>query len=218
MQTPPHFTIASADPDGCRPEASVRGFARAAQVIDCWHAARGARQVPLRNQIAPAPLGSALGHCFIAALVNPRVARLRIAGSALCELMGMDVRGMPLTAFFVPATRPLVIQATEHLARGVRAILPMAAEHGLRRPPMDGLLVLLPLSSDGSRIDMALGVLDTVGVTGTPPRRFASASPAAAMTLADAPLTRILRNRAPGPARQISAARRALRVIDGGRV
>jgi len=215
MQKTPLFTFPETDTDTQR----MQGFPRAAQVIACWHAARRARPVPLRRDIAPAPLGEALAQCFIAALVSPRVARLRIAGSGLHDLMGMDVRGMPLTAFFDTDARRVVMQATEQLCSGARVALPMVAERGLRRPPMEGLLVMLPLSSDGNGIDMVLGALDTVGVTGTPPRRFATAKPTpAAFGQRTAPLAQILQDRMPVPAAPERTGRpHGLRVIDGGR-
>ena len=35
----------------------------------------------------------------------PSVARFRLAGAHLSELMGMEVRGMPMTALFLPDAR-----------------------------------------------------------------------------------------------------------------
>lgn len=155
---------------------AVAGFDNAARVLACWDTARGGRPMALRHDIEPAALGPALAQCFVAEVVAPQVARLRIAGSGLHDLMGMDVRGMPLTAFLTGTARAEVLHAVAQVRRGARVQLPLIAPARPRQPAMDGLLMLLPLSSDGRRIDLVLGALDTSGVLGVAPRRFTMAA------------------------------------------
>ena len=66
-----------------------------------WQALRGNRMVPLRADVDPRGIESALDFAFIVERVS-RHARFRLAGSQISELMGMDVRGMPLTSLFSP--------------------------------------------------------------------------------------------------------------------
>ncbi|MCC5984967.1 MAG: PAS domain-containing protein [Rhodobacteraceae bacterium] len=210
---------------------AIGGFENAAQVLACWETARAGRPMALRREIDPATLGQALAQCFVAEVVAPQVARLRIAGSGLHDLMGMDVRGMPLTAFLTGTARAEVMQAVAQVRRGARVKLPLIAPAGPRQPAMDGLLMLLPLSSDGRRIDLVLGALDTSGVIGAAPRRFRMAAGRPRL-LADrtAPLLQGLRGidrsaqtpatvarRGHADPEAARAARRVrLRVIDGG--
>ena len=61
--------------------------------------------IPPRSAINPRGIEDALEYAFILDSVAPGVARFRLAGSHLTDLMGMEVRGMPITAMFVPAAR-----------------------------------------------------------------------------------------------------------------
>ena len=70
-----------------------------AEVEAYWEALRGSRLMPTRAEIDPRGIEQALEYAFIVERIAPGIARLRIAGSHLNELMGMEVRGMPLTAF-----------------------------------------------------------------------------------------------------------------------
>ncbi len=219
----------SPGPDMAEQASSLDGFDNAARVLACWEAARAGRPMALRRDIDPAALGQALAQCFVAEIVAPQVARLRIAGSGLHDLMGMDVRGMPLTAFLTSAARAELRQAVAQVGCGARVQLPLIAPAAPRQPPMDGLLMLLPLSSDGRGIDLVLGALDTCGVIGAAPRRFAMTAAQPRLRGAHtAPVLQILRGvTAPGknPATQPAPARCSatrpahrphLRVIAGG--
>lgn len=156
------FTSA-AGPD---PIAELRGY---------WEALRGPDgAVPLRSAIDPRGIAGALDCAFIAERVAPRVARFRLAGSAIADLMGMDVRGMPMLALIDPPSRADFGAAVE-TALTAPAILDMSlsAERGIGRPALSGRLVLLPLRRADGGDGLALGALALAGATGRPPRRFA---------------------------------------------
>ena len=75
------------------------------EVRTYWEALRAGRPVPLRSEVDPRGIEGALDCSFILERMAPRVARFRVAGGHLNDLMGMEVRGMPLTAMFSPASR-----------------------------------------------------------------------------------------------------------------
>ncbi|MCB2111761.1 MAG: PAS domain-containing protein, partial [Rhodobacteraceae bacterium] len=58
-----------------------------------WEALRAGREVPYRSEIDPRGIESALEHTFVLERIAPRIARFRLAGVHLCDLMGMEVRG-----------------------------------------------------------------------------------------------------------------------------
>ncbi|NYS26184.1 PAS domain-containing protein [Rhodobacteraceae bacterium 2376] len=225
--TPPSPTNPFAD--GTATPEVIEGFPQVTCVLRNWATLKGDRLAPRRSEIDPRPIASALSQTFIAALVAPRVARMRIAGTGLHDLMGMDVRGMPLTVFFNGHAREEVMRACTHVTQGGHVLLPVCTEKAVGQPPMDGLLALLPLSSDGSRIDLVLGILETSGQIGTAPRRFQLRSPLRAPKATALPRTRplipALRDQMTGPASAetplsgaAAAGRRAaFRVIPGGR-
>jgi len=138
-----------------------------------WSEIRGTRLVPARADVDPRRIEDALEYAFILERIAPGMARFRLAGMHLNDLMGMEVRGMPLTAFFAPEGRKAVSAALEQVFDAPSiARIALAGERGVGRPPLDGRLLLLPLQSDFGDVSRALGCLATVGPTGRAPRRF----------------------------------------------
>lgn len=149
------------------------GYAAIAQVEAYWEALRGARIVPKRSEIDPRGIEGALENAFIVERVAPGIARLRIAGSHLNDLMGMEVRGMPLTALFNPGARQLISETLEEVfqAPGTsRFRLTSSGSEG--RPEGEARMLLLPLKSDLGDVSRLLGCLVFKGKIGLAPRRF----------------------------------------------
>ena len=149
------------------------GYAAIAQVEAYWEAIRGTRIVPKRSDIDPRGIEQALENAFIVERIAPGVARLRIAGNHLNTLMGMEVRGMPLTTFFTPAARASVADLLEVVFQTPSVgTLRLAAQDQPGRPALEGRMILLPLSSDLGDVSRLLGCLVSKGEIGTAPRRF----------------------------------------------
>ncbi|MCB1394507.1 MAG: PAS domain-containing protein [Rhodobacter sp.] len=178
-------------------------FPAVASVQAHWEALRGGRTAPARAEIDPRPLAECLSVMFVAELVAPGVARLRLAGQSLGDLLGMEPRGMPLSVFVEQQDRDELADALQQVAQGVRVILPVRSVSGFARPALDGLLALMPLTDAQGRISRVLGVLETAGPVGRAPRRFSLGKPLAAGVA----------GAAPRPVR----GRPTLRVIKGGR-
>lgn len=168
-------------------------FPAIAEVRAYWEALRNGRQAPLRSEIDPRGIERALEHAFITERVAPGVTRLRLAGMGLNDLVGMEVRGMPLTTFFTPASRNRVADAVEAVFSGPHIIeMAMMAETGFGKPPLQARLVLLPLQSDLGDINRALGCLVASGSIGRTPRRFDLTEVTTTAIIAGAP--RVTRN------------------------
>jgi len=143
------------------------------QLEGYWEELRGTRLVPSRSEVDPRRIEDALEYAFIVERIAPGMARFRLAGMHLNDLMGMEVRGMPLTAFFTPEARKRVSAALEQVFDApALARLSLAAERGIGRPALDARLLLLPLKSDFGDVSRALGCLVTLGPVGRAPRRF----------------------------------------------
>ncbi|WP_071797053.1 PAS domain-containing protein [Natronohydrobacter thiooxidans] len=170
-----------------------------ARVCAYWSSLRENGTPPRRAAIEAQALADALPHVFLAELVTPRVARLRICGHRIEALMGMEMRGMPLSVLFVGSARDALAEAVEQTAKGARVILSLEAEAESGMPQISATLALLPLVDEAGRITRLLGVLDQRGETGRAPRRFTLARP-------------VLDEPPAAPAR-----RPVLRVIPGGR-
>ena len=149
------------------------GYGAIAQVEAYWHALRGNRQMPKRSEIDPRGIETALESTFIVERIAPGVARLRIAGSALNTLMGMEVRGMPITSFFQPSARRAISDAIEEVfQRPAISTLRLTSQGDSENPMLTGRMVLLPLKSDLGDVSRVLGCLVAPGEIGTAPRRF----------------------------------------------
>lgn len=146
---------------------------RLADFIDYWNCMRKGGDVPRRSDIDPRRIDTLLENALIAERIAPGLARLRLAGMHLTELMGMEVRGMPVSAFISPKDRPALAQAiTELFERPAMIDMVLAAPGGRGKGPLSARLVLLPLRSDLGDISRALGVLISDGQIGIGPRRF----------------------------------------------
>ncbi|MGH1425681.1 MAG: PAS domain-containing protein [Pseudooceanicola sp.] len=143
------------------------------EVEGYWQGLRGGRLVPRRSEIDPRGIERALEFAFIIERIAPGIARLRIAGSHLSDLMGMEVRGMPLSSFFAPSARSEAGDLIEQVFRSpATAELTLSAERGIGKPAIDARMILLPMKSDLGDMSRALGCLSTHGAIGRSPRRF----------------------------------------------
>lgn len=143
------------------------------QIEAYWEGLRNGRNVPLRSEIDPRGIDRALEYAFIVERIAPAIARFRLAGMHLNDLMGMEVRGMPVTAFFGPDMRSQITDALEHVFEGpAKAHLELKSKGSFGRPALSGALVFLPLKSDLGDISRAVGCLVSDGKPGRTPRRF----------------------------------------------
>ena len=149
------------------------GYSAISQVEGYWEDLRGMRMMPKRSEIDPRGIETALEYTFVLERIAPGMARLRIAGSHLSDLMGMEVRGMPMTSFITPSGRRQLSDALEEVfQRPAVCELRLAAESGRDKPIMDARMILLPLKSDLGDVSRILGCFVARGDIGRSPRRF----------------------------------------------
>ncbi|MCX7559782.1 PAS domain-containing protein [Sulfitobacter sp. F26204] len=152
---------------------SETGYSAIAQVEAYWEAVRGTRLLPKRSDIDPRGIEQALEYAFILERIAPGIARLRIAGNHLNDLMGMEVRGMPLTSFFAAADRPAISDMLEDVFQmPAMSTLKLTSPAAGGRPKLDARMILLPLKSDLGDVSRALGCFVSKGDMGLSPRRF----------------------------------------------
>jgi hypothetical protein len=146
-----------------------------AQMRAYWIALRkDLGRLPMRSEIDPRGFETALESAFVAERLAPGVARFRLAGMRLNDLMGMEVRGMPLTVFFEPADRDETQRRIERAFCGPAVVeLRLASAARFGQPALSGRMLLLPLMAEtegqGTRL---LGGLSVQGAIGRAPRRF----------------------------------------------
>lgn len=138
-----------------------------------WQALRHAQRIPSRNDIEPRQIDDALPHSFILQRVAPGVARMRVAGQQLHDLLKMDARGMPVSTFFVPEARDEIADLVENAFTSQAIVAVQVVSPGsLLRHEVTGTMLLLPLRDAKGETTRILGALVTDGVRGNRPRRF----------------------------------------------
>ncbi len=152
---------------------SDNGFSALSQVEAYWDALRGGDVMPKRSDVDPRGIERALEYAFIVERIAPGIARLRIAGSHLSDLMGMEVRGMPLSSMFVPACRRQIADLlTEVFERPASATLRLSGPGAVGKPARAAQMVLLPMKSDLGDVSRILGCVVALGEPGAVPCRF----------------------------------------------
>lgn len=148
-------------------------FAPLFQIEGYWNALRGDRQMPFRSEIDPRGLKGALEYCFVLERVSPGLARLRVAGSHLGDLMGMEVRGMPITSFLQSDDRQTFGEMLEEVFETpATATVTLHSDAGFGRKSLNARMILMPVRSDLGDTSRILGGFSCDDEIGRPPRKF----------------------------------------------
>ena len=142
------------------------------RLLKYWEDLRAGRAVPLRSEIDPRKIGNLLDASFILEQTNSGGLRFRLAGTGLCDSMGMDLRGIPAFAIINPNARETfedVLSAT--------LTPPAVSELSLTSQTIGGAdvqsrMLLLPLASDDGEINRILGCVTAPPQALTPPMRY----------------------------------------------
>ncbi|MGB7318548.1 MAG: PAS domain-containing protein [Planktotalea sp.] len=148
-------------------------FPACRDLLAYWEALRGSRQMPARAEFDPRGIEQTLACSFVGEKVAPSVVRIRVAGSVMSEALGMDVRGMPITAFFDPASRDVLAEATRDLLGSPAMVtIDLSARRRFSLSPIRARMLLLPMSDASGQVTRLVGCLDIEGGLDKTPRRF----------------------------------------------
>ena len=151
-------------------------FAMLAEVRAYWEGLRVGAALPSRDEIDPRGIAGALENTFLLERVAPGIARFRLAGMQLHDLMGMDLRGMPLSSLFEPLARNRLAEVLEGVFAGPGTLeIRLEGERGIGRPALEARMLILPLTAARGEVGLAIGCLALHGALGRAPRRFAIA-------------------------------------------
>ncbi|WP_370161523.1 PAS domain-containing protein [Limimaricola soesokkakensis] len=149
--------------------------ARLAQLERYWRSLALRGLPPSRDEIDPDRIGAALPGAFVLDRIAPGQARLRVAGRALCEIVGTEARGLPLSRLFRRTDHMRLAALLERCFAELHPCrVPLLAEG---EPGQIGGLALLPLRQRLGAAPQMIGAL----LHDLPPgraRRFGLAGPA----------------------------------------
>ena len=184
-----------------------------------WDRLRAGRVAPYRAEIDPRQFESALENMFIIEKLAPDNMRIRLAGMKICEMMGMEVRGMQ-PGFLIEEADRARFDRLLNVVMGEPAVVELRLAAPNRAGIYRATMLLMPLRSDFGDINRVIGCTSGEGDLFAPPLAFAiedvavtagRAEPGRRAEAADARLRR-------GPGRLRAAARRPapkLRTIEG---
>ncbi len=150
---------------------SVRNSPLLEEAWRYWTSQRDGGAMPRRATMDPNAMGPILGHSMILDRVRPGTVRIRLGGHVLNRMMGMEVRGLPVRAFFDIADRTRVMRHIEMMFEA-----PATLEFYMISDGPGGIvtarMVILPLLDSSGDVTKALAVLVTDRDIVGPPRRF----------------------------------------------
>lgn len=138
-----------------------------------WESLRKGRIAPYRAELDPRKFEDALEHMFILEQLNPSQLRVRLAGMALCEMMGMEVRGMPPEAFMDAANRAAFTAHINSVLSTPAVVELEVLGRGKDGQETRGKMLLMPLRSDFGEVTRVLGCVVTEEKITSAPANFA---------------------------------------------
>lgn len=137
------------------------------QVEAYWDALRAGRLIPTRADVNPRGLSDVLSCCFILERISIRFARFRVYGRNVSELAGTELREMPISALFTPASREIIGETIEQvLDTPSSARLMLETRGSFLRSSVQCHMTLLPLRDDMGGATRILGCVSHRGELG----------------------------------------------------
>jgi len=136
-----------------------------------WERLRAGRVAPYRAEIDPRQFETALENMFIIEKLGPDNMRIRLAGMKICEMMGMEVRGMQ-PGFLIHEADRERFDRMLGVVMGEPSVveLRLAAEN--RAGTYRATMLLMPLRSDFGEINRVLGCTSGESDVYAPPLAF----------------------------------------------
>ena len=141
-------------------------------VLGYWHSLRVGTAMPARSDMDPRVIQAALANAFILDRIRPETIRIRVAGGHMNELMGMEVRGMPIRAFFDLLERRRLMSLVEAVFSKPALLELDLVSNNRSGPTIDGKMLILPMRGAAGDVNKALGCFVTQGDIGQTPLRF----------------------------------------------
>jgi hypothetical protein len=137
-----------------------------------WDRLRAGRMAPYRAEIDPRQFESALENMFIIEKLAPENMRVRLAGMRICEMMGMEVRGMQ-PAFMIDEADRQRFDRLLNVVMNEPAVVELKLAAPNRAGTYRATMLMMPLRSDFGDINRVIGCTSGDGDLFAPPLTFA---------------------------------------------
>ena len=140
-------------------------YPRLRRLYDYWNDKRGARRMPCRKDIDPVDLRDLLGFInLVDVLENPRDYRIRLVGTKTVSIVGSDITGKRYSEVDPKQKFYFIGEAYALCVDQGTPVLVEADLGFLGRQHLEFARLYLPLSNDGSRINMVMNVIQHLGI------------------------------------------------------
>ncbi|HEY0121935.1 MAG TPA: PAS domain-containing protein [Rhizobium sp.] len=129
------------------------------EIFTYWEQLRGSADAPLRNLIQPSAVRHILPELFILELVPDQAPRFRLAGTAICSLMGREIRGESFAALWAGSQIDDPVRIATGVMTHVVPALINATGYTIGGRHMAFEMVLMPMRSSDDVCDRLLGCL-----------------------------------------------------------
>ena len=129
------------------------------KIFTYWEQIRGDADAPLRNLIQPSAIGPILPELFILENTPDDNPRFRLAGTAICSLMGREIRGEDFAALWAGSQHDDPVRIAAGVMTHVVPALINATGYSVSGRSMTFEMVLMPLRTSGDICDRLLGCL-----------------------------------------------------------
>ncbi len=136
-----------------------------------WERLRAGRVAPYRAEIDPRQFESALENMFIIEKLAPDNMRIRLAGMKICEMMGMEVRGMQ-PGLLIDETDRLRFDRLLNVVMGEPAVVELRLAAPNRTGTYRATMLMMPLRSDFGDVNRVIGCTSGEGDLFAPPLAF----------------------------------------------
>ena len=122
-----------------------------------WDALRDGRDAPTRSEIDPRRIAGSLDSMFILETTDLGQIRFRLAGTALCDLLGMEARGMTAEAAMAPGHERQIGDLAARVLAGPQIGVMRVRTLDARGADWSGEMLLLPLRSELGELNRIIG-------------------------------------------------------------
>jgi hypothetical protein len=136
-----------------------------------WERLRAGRIAPYRAEIDPRQFESALENMFIIEKLSADNMRVRLAGMKICEMMGMEVRGMQ-PGFLIDEADRIRFDRLLNVVMTEPAVVELRLAAQNRAGIFRATMLLMPLRSDFGEINRVIGCTSGDGELYAPPLAF----------------------------------------------
>ncbi len=135
------------------------------EIFTYWEQLRGSADAPLRNLIQPSAVRHILPELFILELSPNDAPRFRLAGTAICSLMGREIRGESFAALWAGSQVEDPVRIATGVMTHVVPALINATGYSISGRYMAFEMALMPMRSSSDVCDRLLGCLTPVAHT-----------------------------------------------------